>query len=63
MALPVSKSFDFHDERGTVRAMNKRALLYAGFLTAAVAVLLATSRLLAPVPTDAHPDTVATTSR
>ena len=32
----------FHD---TVRDMNKRALLYAGFLTAAVAVLLTSGRL------------------
>lgn len=32
----------FHD---TVRGMNKRALLYAGFLTAAFAVLLTSGRL------------------
>ena len=37
---PLAKPF--HD---TVRHMNKRALLYAGFLTAAVAVLLTSGRL------------------
>jgi hypothetical protein len=37
---PIAKPF--HD---TVRHMNKRALLYAGFLTAAVAVLLTSGRL------------------
>ena len=39
---PARIAMTFHD---TVRDMNKRALLYAGFLTAAVAVLLTSGRL------------------
>jgi hypothetical protein len=46
----------FHD---TVRHMNKRALLYAGFLTAAFAVLLTSARLHQVFTLDGHARTVA----
>lgn len=45
---------------GTVRGMNKRALLYAGFLTAAVALLLAWGRGHHPGAETPTSDTVAT---